>query len=304
MLKETLMQKGGIVTQAIAQDFIGMDVDDRVPTVEELAVRYEAARGTVQQAITKLKEYGAIRLEPHGHLGTFISEINYSKLMEICGAGNLVGVMPLPYSRRYEGLATGIYATLNHETGANVNLAFMGGSDRRVQALLDGRYNFAVMSLPTAQHYLENNYAIEISQVLGVHTYVQAHALIMRSDFKGELKRIGVDNTSFDQISMTAKYFQNQAIELVPLKYAHIIDNIKSRMIDGAIWSLEESIVNDTELCYQSIGAQGHENNTRAAIVVAQGDVTVRNFLKRFFNEKNVQSTQQAVLKNEILPNY
>ena len=305
MLKTQMMQKAGIVTQQLAQDIIGMELGERVPTVEELATRYSAARGTVQQAIGRLREFGALQLESHGHLGTNIVNINYSKLMEICGSEYLVGVMPLPYSRRYEGLATGIYSVLNDNTGVSVNFAFMGGSDRRLRSLLDGRYHFAVMSYVTACHYLEQKNPIEISHVMGVHTYVNAHTLIMRSDFEGEPRRIGVDRSSFDQMSMTANYFQNKQIELVPLKYGHIIDNIKNRTIDATIWSLEEGILGDMELQHKPISGFGKtEDNTKAAIVVKRADVTVRNYLRRFFDVERVEQLQQEVLENQLLPNY
>lgn len=305
MLKSAMMQKAGIVTQQLAQDLIGMELGDRMPTVEELSSRYEVARGTVQQAIARLREYGALVLEAHGHLGTNISSINYSKLMEICSAETLVGVMPLPYSKRYEGLASGIYSTLNDNTGVSVNLAFMGGSDRRLQSLMSGRYNFAVMSYGSAHHYLEQGHEIEISHTLAAHTYVNAHMLILRSDFKGEPRRIGVDSSSFDQMSMTTEYFGNRQIELVPHNYSHIIDNIKNRTIDATIWSLEEAILGDSELCYHPIaGADTIEQNTKASIVVRRDDIITKNFLKRFFHADRVQEIQLAVQKSEKLPNY
>lgn len=299
------MQKGGILAQQIAQDFIGMDIGDRVFTVEEFSNKYEAARGTVQQAMTRLKEYHAIDLESKGHLGTYIKEINYAKLMEICSAGSLVGVMPLPYSKRYEGLASGIYAILNQETGISVNLAFMGGASRRIQDMISGRYNFAIISLATAKHYVKEGYEIQIIHSLGIHTYVNAHSLIMRSDYQGKPKRIGVDRTSFDQLSMTTKYFENQLIEMVPLRYAHILDNIKNKTIDAAIWSLEEKTINDKELKYEYLeDKEADGDNTKAAIVVKKGDVTITNFLKRFFDCQKVTTIQEEVLKNKTLPNY
>ena len=299
------MQKAGIVTQKLAQELIGMEIGDRISTVEDMATRYNAGRGTVQQALAFLREQEALRLEAHGHLGTNVSYINYSKLMEICSSNNLVGVMPLPYSRRYEGLATGIYSVLNDNTGVSVNLAFMGGSDRRLNALLEGRYNFAIMSYVTARHYISENKEVEISHILADHTYVNEHTLILSKDFTEEPRRIGVDRSSFDQMSMTANYFQNRQIELVPLKYGHIIDNIKNGVIDATIWSLEEAIINDPELRYESITGNGVAlDNTKAAIVVRREDVTVRNYLARFLDTERVQFIQQQVLQSKVLPNY
>ncbi|TCL60122.1 helix-turn-helix protein [Kineothrix alysoides] len=305
LIHKALMQKGGIVAQQLAQEFIGMEIGQRVPTIEDFINKYNVPRGTVQQALLKLKEFGAIELEAKGHLGSFLIDMDYTKLMEICSLENLVGVMPLPYSKRYEGLATGIYTTLNQYNVVSVNLAFMGGSDRRIQALLDGRYDFAVMSLATAKHYVNDGYNIEIVYNLGMHTYVNAHTLIMRKDFNTVPKRIGVDRTSFDQLSMTTKYFKNMSIEIVPLQYSRIIENIKKKNIDAAIWSLEEKIISDDELQYKIINDEEQKgDNTKATIIIKKEDVTVCNFFKRFFDIEKVQQIQNDVLMNVILPNY
>ncbi len=305
MIQKTLMQKSGIVVQQLAQDLINMEVGDRIPTVDELSTKYTSARGTVQQAILRLKDYGAISSESKGHLGTFLKEINYVKLMEICSTNGLAGVMPLPYSKRYEGLASAIYATLNENTGISVNLAFMGGSLRRIEDMLSGRYDFAVISLYTAKHYIKEGKDIVITNHLGVHSYVNAHTLIMRSDFDKTPKYIGVDSTSFDQLSMTTNYFKNKQIQLVPLKYGHILENIKNRTIDAAIWSLEEKIIGDAELRYEYLQDEiYHKDHTIAAVVAKKDDFKIINFMKRFFNGEKVEQIQQGVLNDKIVPTY
>lgn len=304
-MKNVFMQKAGIVAQQLSQDFIGMDIGDRIPTIEDFVLKYQSARGTVQQALTHLKDYNAIGLESRGHMGTFIATIDYALLMKICSVSNLIGAMPLPYSKRYEGLATAIYSVLNDNTGISVNLAFMGGSNRRVEALLEGRYNFAVMSLVAAQHYIDEGFEIEISHCLGVHSYVHSHSLIMASDFYSEPKCIGVDKTSYDQLSLTMKFFENKDIEIVPLQYSHVLENIKNKTIDAAIWSLEERILNDRGLRYVELsGIDMHEANTQAVIVIKKNDIPVSNFLKRFFFATKVEEIQQLVQKNQMLPNY
>ena len=102
-------------------------------------------RGTVQGALRLLEEMGAIRLESRGHLGTFLSRKDDQALWEIAGMSHVVGVMPLPYSRKYEGLATGLVEAFR-EINVPFNLAFMRGSTHRIDALQSGRYDFAVVS--------------------------------------------------------------------------------------------------------------------------------------------------------------
>lgn len=164
-VQSKLMQKHGIAVISLELEFLPLNIGERINTVAELAERYDTARGTIQFAIKFLKEHEAVTLESRGHLGTFIKEMNYIKLLELTGIKSLVGVMPLPYSKRYEGLATGIYKCLN-DGGVNTNLAFMRGFNHRLKALEDGRYDFAVTSRLTADYYLENNKNIQIVKIL------------------------------------------------------------------------------------------------------------------------------------------
>ena len=97
-VKSKLMQKNGIMAVTLARGFLAMEVGSRIPTIAQLAEKYTSARGTVQNAIKFLQDYNAVKLEPRGHLGTFIISIDYSKLMEIADIKTLLGVMPLPYS--------------------------------------------------------------------------------------------------------------------------------------------------------------------------------------------------------------
>ena len=78
-IKSKLMQKIGIMSANLSNEFIQLDVDDRIPTVAFLSEKYETARGTVQSSLKLLQDYGAIKLESRGHLGTFITYIRSSR---------------------------------------------------------------------------------------------------------------------------------------------------------------------------------------------------------------------------------
>ncbi|MDF2596429.1 MAG: transcriptional regulator [Clostridia bacterium] len=305
-IKALLMQKNGIVLMHMAEELLGKQEGDRIETIVNLAEKFQVGRGTVQTAMKTLKELGAIDMEARGHMGTIITKIDYSVLLNVSGLSSIVGVMPLPYSKRYEGLATGIYNVLN-QTNVAVHLAFMAGADKRLRALLDKRYDFVVASKLTALHYLKEKQPIDILVTLSSKTYVNDHSLIVRQDFTGyyEGMRIGVDYSSFDQFSMTNKYFQNKSVELVPLKYGQIIANLKNKKIDGAIWSMEERLLADEELKFESIHAEREEiENTQAVIIVRKNDVSIINFLSHFFDKAQVEKYQQDVLDKKIIPNY
>ena len=114
-IQNLLYSKNGLSTKTLAKRMLCFEEGERIPTVTELNNEIHLARGTVQNAIKLLQKSGAVTLEAHGQSGTILKKKDVRKLLEIAGISHILGVMPLPYSKRYEGLATGLVADL--ETG-------------------------------------------------------------------------------------------------------------------------------------------------------------------------------------------
>lgn len=304
-IQAALMQKNGLVLMYLAQTLLAKQEGDKMETIINIAGELKVGRGTVQTALKNLQSFGALDFETRGHKGSIITQIDYGILMRISGIKNLVGVMPLPYSKRYEGLATGIYKTLNTKD-ISANLAFMSGAERRINSLLDGRYDFCIMSKLTARHYMEE-VPIEIIANLADKTYVNEHTLIVNHSFNGffDGMRIGVDHSSFDQVDITHRYFEGKNITIVPIKYNQIIEGIKNGTIDGSIWSLEENIINNIDLKFIDINqTTGNRENTQAVIVTRADETGIKNYFKRFFKSEQVEQIQKDVIENKIMPNY
>lgn len=295
------------VLNAIANDILGLQPGDRIETIDSYAKRFDVARGTVQNAIKSLENASAIELTARGHMGTFLAAVNYEKLLSMCGRVSMFGVMPLPYSSRYEGFATGLRMALEKST-LNVGMAFMAGANRRLDALLEGRYEFAVVSASTARFYEEHGYPVKTVFNFKNYTYINGHFLITRSDFDrnaGKRIKVGVDRTSHDQMSWIRKLFKDEEIEFVPLQYSHIIDHIRNRVIDATVWSMENPFAGDGFVTAQRLDDDGEfQNNTAAAIIIQKNDAGTANYLERFLDVNTVESVQQAVMSGEMLPNY
>ncbi len=299
-------QKNAVVLKEIASDLLGRQVGDRMETIVRYTERLAVARGTVQSAIKTLEAEGAIRIDARGHMGSYLTAIDYLKLLEACDRATLFGVMPLPYSPRYEGFATGVLKELG-QSGLDVGMAYMSGADRRVDALLGGRYEFAVVSSYSAQWYVEQNMPIQILFSFAPYTYINDHFLITRRGFEpkdGEPIKFGVDRTSHDQMSWVNELFQDKEKTLVPLQYMHIIDHIRDGVIDATVWSLEQPF--DSELIDAVPLKDGGRftKNTAAAIIIRADDNATANYLNRFLNSARVEETQQKVMRGELLPNY
>lgn len=306
-VQNILMQKLGIAITSLAVEFIPLNRGDRIKTVAELSETYNTARGTIQSAIKFLKKHGALELESRGHLGTFIKKIDYIKLLELTGIKSLVGVMPLPYSKRYEGLATGIYKCLN-DSGINTNLAFMRGSNHRLKALEDKRYDFAITSRLTADYYLKENENIQIVKTFGDFSYVNEHIIIVAKDFEGQFKkgtRVGIDTSSIDQIMITKKFFEGIEVEYVPLNYSQFITAIKERQIDAAIWNLDD--IQDRKENIKFMPLKRKEKNikdTEAVIITTKNNSIVPALFSRVLNVEDVKEYQKLVLEKKIMPQY
>ncbi len=306
MINERLMQKVGIATQLLAGCIIKFENNDKLPTISELSDELELSRGTVQGAFAILKDVGAIELQPRGHLGSYIKKIDYGKLLEISGIRGLVGVMPLPYSKRYEGFASGVCSALE-QSGLAVNFAFMRGSSNRLGGLLENRYDFAVMSKLSAEYYLEKGHNLRVVKKFGNLSYVNDHVVLTREDFSGDFHcaKVGIDNSSVDQMFLTQRYFKDTNVDMIPLLYNQIVGHLVSKRIDAAIWNLDDVDLKANKLSAKVIDDIAIKYSaTEAVIVCISGNELVHGLLSKFLDVPHILNIQRKVISGELLPKY
>ena len=111
--KNILYQKIGVTISNLALNLLSKNVGDRIWPISQYQEEFGVSRGTMQNAFRYLEEKGAVVLERHGYQGTYIKDLNHTKLQENCLLQQILGIMPLPYSRTYEGFATAIYEQLS-----------------------------------------------------------------------------------------------------------------------------------------------------------------------------------------------
>src|SRR5918997_2713792 len=179
-----LLTKQGYLARALARMLIGANAEERIPGVVELAQNYKVGHGTVQEAMRLLEEMGAVRFRRRGAQGTVAEAARDEVLWYVANVGHLIGSLPLPYSRRYAGLATALYALLS-EAGIPISLSYIRGGARRLEILLRGGSNFAVTSLFTTEGFLAKHPgALSVVMNLGPRTYVTEHRLILADTTK------------------------------------------------------------------------------------------------------------------------
>lgn len=301
-----MYSKEGVVTRRVALELCAVTVGERIPTVSELERRCDASRGNVQKALLNLRERGAIALESHGQNGTILAAMNLLVLAGICGRDHLVGVMPLPYTSRYEGLATGLFTCLN-TPGLRSFITFLRGSEARVQALMDGFANYAVMSRMAFDDYVSRGRPLELALACSPLTYVGRHVLLTRepgrTDWTGA--RVGIDESSVDQSVLTRAYFADADVKYVPVQYTHIVDMLLAGELDTGIWNEDDVHVRAADLAQLPLeNPVARDANTCAVVVTRSDDPLTRRLIGELLSSEKIEEIQRRVMSGELMARY
>jgi hypothetical protein len=301
-----LMHRLGFTIQSLSMLFFSMDPGDRFLPVAELSEQFSIARGTIQTALAYIQESGAVDLVHRGHVGTFIQQLDRSKLLALMDRNSIAGVMPLPYSKRYEGFATGLYISLQ-KIGFEVFLAFMRGSSNRIKGLKNKRFDFVVLSGLSAEKIVSEDHSLEILCTFGEKTYVGSHILVVSDDWEKNTgkKKIGIDYTSNDQLTLTKRYFAGQDVEYVSFIYSQLLSAVRTGKIDAAVWNSDDIGIQSNGLRYKDLElAVTDGNDTEAAVICRSDDSITKTVFKKILHKEDVVLQQQQVMHGDMLPEY
>ncbi|AAZ90072.1 hypothetical protein I0J46_002904 [Shigella sonnei] len=215
---------------------------------------------------------------------------------------NVVCAMPLPYTRLYEGLASGLKAQFD---GIPFYYAHMRGADIRVECLLNGVYDMAVVSRLAAESYLTQK-GLCLALELGPHTYVGEHQLICRKGESANVKRVGLDNRSADQKIMTDVFFGDSDVERVDLSYHESLQRIVKGDVDAVIWN----VVAENELTMLGLEATPLTDDprflqaTEAVVLTRVDDYPMQQLLRAVVDKHALLAHQQRVVSGEQEPSY
>ncbi|MBR5289964.1 MAG: GntR family transcriptional regulator [Erysipelotrichaceae bacterium] len=304
--KEILFSKNGIATYTLAREFIKYHVGDKIPTVSELSETFGLARGTVQNAVKLLQQSDAIRIESKGHVGSYLMKKNMTILLEFAGISSIVGVMPLPYSKRYEGLASGLLVTMENHYNIPASMAFMRGAKNRISMLISNRYDFAIISRSAAEQIIKEHDNILIVMSFGKNSYLSEHVIIFKDDQMKEIQdgmRVGIDYDSVDQRVLTEKVCAGKNVEYVHVDYSRIVERVVNGEIDAAIWNKDEIIEKFMKVNYT--GLNGYDSVTdEAVMVVSKEESEMVELLKNIIDPQTVVNIQKLVLEGKVTPSY
>lgn len=308
-LEQNLMSKNGQTVIWLSNQFLTYSQGQKLKTISQYVEQYAVARGTIQSALKFLQAAGAIELKARGHLGTFLTNINYQRLWEFAGLGSILGLMPLPYTKRYEGLATGLYDAFKN-SDLPFNLAYMRGAQNRLDMLETGVYDFAITSKLAILDNSQNNKKFRMVYEFGENSYVTKHGLIVRQgleQFESGMK-IAIDESSPDQQMLTRQEFIGKQVEYVPVSYNQILQKLENKDVDAAVWNFDE--LQEKNIPYQLIPLKNQEaikmdrNGTIAVVVMYHKNHNAENIIRQLVDFGKIEQIQAQVLKHKRIPMY
>lgn len=237
-MSRSFIKKEGVAQASLARYLLGQNRGNRLKTIDDLATECRFSVGLIQAALKTLENAGAVTVERRGRNGSYLVSLDNKTLLSFADIGNVVCAMPLPYTRLYEGLASGLKAQFD---GIPFYYAHMRGSDVRVECLMNGVYDLAVVSRLAALSYPNKN-ELCMGLELGPHTYVSEHKLIYRTGEMQKIKRVGQDPRSTDQRIMTDIHFSGQAVERFDVPYHECLHRIVKGEIDAVIWNVTNEV--------------------------------------------------------------
>lgn len=308
--KKRLMSKNGRVTVSLAKELLVCQAGDRIETVGAYSERFDTGRGTIQSAFKFLQSERALSLESKGHLGTYILWIDHKKLWEIADIGTIMCVMPLPYSKRYEGLATGLYKAFQ-EANIPFSLAFMRGATKRIEALNMGKYNFTIVSKLAASLEMKRNDKAKILYEFKEESYVGNHVIIFRDKRETKIRdgmRVALDPVSIDQLILTNYECEGIDVEYVETSYNQILQKLENNEIDAAIWNGDELNRSNFDFNVSPLSnpktKKISKDDTIAVILINKEYDEFGDIFQQFINLDKIEQIQHEVMAEKIIPMY
>jgi ABC-type amino acid transport substrate-binding protein len=304
-----LLSKQGVVVTELARRLLGMGVGERLVRIQEHAAQFDVSVGTMQSALDYLQAHGAARLDARGRLGTFVGELHYPLLWSLAHNRPISGCMPLPYSRRFAGLATAT-RTLFDRQPVGLDLRFIRGANQRLQALASNECDWAVVSRFVAETAGAHGFEVEPVLLLGQGTYVAQHVLIARvADIVSlhDGMRVGVDLQSTDHVYLVRSLSRGRRVELVDIPYNQGLRLVQSGEIDATVWSREDLPLELDTLTTIPLNEQKAPLLSRlgeAVVVINRGNSEVAHVIQAVLDIATLVAIQREVVELERVPNY
>jgi len=214
----------------------------------------------------------------------------------------------LPYSKLYEGLATGLI-DVSDQFIDKINLAYMRGSKQRIESLKARRYDFIVLSKLAAEEEIAKDGDLQIVLAFDENTYVSKHKVFLADHTKGKIEegmRVGIDYTSLDQSKITLYECEGVDVELVSINYMQLPKMLRDQQLDAAIWNADDNYMSENfkGVSFQSDKAKEIAEKATTSVILTEKD---RKKVLEYFSKldkDDVHRIQEEVVNHKKIPHY
>ncbi|MGV3278805.1 GntR family transcriptional regulator YhfZ [Rickettsiales bacterium LUAb2] len=301
MLTKGLL-KVSYLKKKLATEFLNYKSGDFIETISKYQEKFNASRGSVQIALKELQVEKVITLHSKGASGTQVVKLDYDSLLEILDINAIIGSMPLPYSSRYEGLASSFVQSFK-QAPFRFAWSYRRGSLNRVQGLMNDGYDFIILSQMAAKYY-QSIYDFKILTELEDNSYSSKHVWVVKkgiTEIKDGMK-IGLDKASFDQFFLTNKAVTNLKVDFVDVTFPNVVKDILNGNIDAVIWSQDmlEAFNNTNEI--DTLVLNEVEEYERAVIVAKKDRGDVAKIVRDYIKINKIKEHQDQVINKKLIP--
>ncbi|MDD6525398.1 MAG: GntR family transcriptional regulator YhfZ [Firmicutes bacterium] len=300
-----LFNKNSSTIIALSKLFLSMEIQDKVPTFEQLSKDLMVARGTIQNSIKILQDEKAIEILPRGRKGTFLVDKDIEKLIYYANIRSLLGAMSLPYSKIYEGLATGLISSLKNKYQIPVNMSYMRDATQRIDEMLDGRYDFIIISKLSAEIALKRDKPIKIVKDFGPKTYLSYHVIVFADASMDKIQdgmTVGLASNATSQNLWVKKICKDINVNYKEIDYNNVLAAVKRHEIDATVWNRDE--INNTLFQLNMVPIYSDEESTDAVLVVDANRKELVKIFEEIVDIETVTQIQKAVVEGKISPKY
>lgn len=249
MSEAVLGQRLQPAVAAIAVEALARGVGGTLPTTSTLQADLGLGAGTVQRALTSLRERGALLTTSRGQLGRVVDRLDVGACWRAAGLAPVRMLLPPAGVVEIEVLAEQLASSI---TGMGIahTVRHQRGGAARLRSVAAGTDELAAVSGATWAALDESNReSIGTARPLPPGSYYAPDRIVVvrRTADAGRTgrRRVAVDPESPDHIAFTEAVFgsSSDAVELVEVPFTTVPAAVLRGHVDAGVWHVTRSVI-------------------------------------------------------------
>lgn len=299
-----MYKKSALALMQIARDLYLTEPGEKILGIQEYAEKFSVSRGIVQQALEVLTEDKSVAIEKRGVKGSFLVGAHREQLYEHTGWGAITGTMPIPLNPYFTSLATALCEELKI-SATPFSFAYMSGSQKRVEALLNGVCDFMILTRSAARLHMAEYEELQICTELNGSLYSPKYVVYFTNLEKSAVEdgmRVGVDKACMDQKALTEHICKGKQVEFVEFPFIGFEDVIREGKVDCLVYRHIDWRDNDVKslgahpVPIQKIEGFDIEDINTPVVLIKKDNYAIDRLLRKIFDVDEVCQIQKQVL--------